>query len=114
MYSLNTIQNIPDIKNAILKDTAVIRITGNSFQHSYEDFVSETGVYTDSLKTFLHYELSFNQKDYRIIDMTIYINGLTYPIVLSDDDSFSFLSDDYFLTLGTVQKRIQTKFQQIC
>lgn len=111
MYNLNTIQNIPDIKDAILKDIAVIRIAGNSFQHSFEGFVSETGVYTNSLRTFLNYELSFNQKDYRIISITLYINGLVYPIVLSDDDSFSFLSDDYFLTLGTVQKRMRIKLQ---
>jgi len=106
MYNLKTIQNIPDIKDAIAKNNAIIQITGNYFRNSYEGFLSETGMYTNSLRTFLNYEISFFQKYYRIIGVTIYINGLTYPILLSDDDSFSFLADDYCLTLGEVQKRI--------
>lgn len=105
MYNLKTIQNIPDIKDAITKNNVIVQITGNYFRHSYE-----TGTYTDSLRTFLDRELSFIQKDYRIIGVTVYINGLAYPILLSDNEPFSFFADDYCLTLGEVQKRIKSRF----
>lgn len=110
MYNLKTIQNIPDIKDAITKNNVIVQITGSYFRHSYDGFLSETGTYTDSLRTFLDRELSFIQKDYRIIGITIYINGLAYPILLSDNEPFSFLADDYCLTLGEVQKRIKSRF----